>query len=99
VLTIFSPAQSHLCLWFIRHECNVNTVSFADFFPEISPSAVLMAPWAILSPEAQAGAWSGVSANCQTVREGGSYADDNLPMTVTLNDLTVSSNYLVQVGE
>jgi len=44
-------------------------------FPEMSLSAFLMAPWATFSPEAQAGAWSGVSANCQTVLEGEIYAE------------------------
>ena len=38
-----------------------------------------------------------MSANQQRVLERGIYADNNIPMTVTLNNLTVDSNYLVQV--
>jgi len=43
------------------------------------------------------GFWSAVSANYQTVLEGGIYANNNSSMTVTLNNLSAGSNYLVQV--
>ncbi len=41
--------------------------------------------------------WAGLSANYQTLLAGGTYANNNTPLTVTLNNLAVGSNYLVQV--
>ena len=43
------------------------------------------------------GSWSGLSQNYQTVLGGGIYANNNTSMTVTLNNLTSGSNYLVQM--
>ena len=75
----------------------VNTVPFAGSFSGyVTVSGSAGSVGNIFAGGASA-PWSGLSANYQTVLQGGFYANNNTPLTVTLNYLSPGHNYSVQV--
>ncbi len=79
----------------------VNTVPFAAANSGVSFGTNILAGFGNSTANAYVGGastpWSGLSANYQTVLEGGAYTSTNSPAAITLYNLTVGHAYLVQV--